>query len=727
MRRSYIRPTRLSILIVSCVIGANLFSYIPAAAASLPNTVVTASALTLTPSTDALANQCLARYGLGASSDNNEEVTATFSNYSPGTEVRFRIYGQSGQVTHVIDYVTGTSPSQCNNLVANPGNYFPVTLASGITSLRILGIPNSVRSGYFQSVYVSGTSTSANVTVTAITFESTPSTTIAPPTTIVKSHPSLLEPIVTATSLTLTTSTDTNANTCLARYGLGSSFGANEEFTATFANYQPGTIIKFRIYGPSGQDTHVIDYVNTTTPNQCNNLVNRSSNDFYFSVRLSKTTNQLRLLGILNSFTVAYFQSIYADNSATSKHFSVTRLVLHSNSTPTIPPVTLLGSGTDLPGLRCAKYIFLGAPGSGQTLKYLNKQAKHGHSTLQLGDELYSIYLGLQRISPFSNNISSYSLLRYRGELYDASSVPSATSPATGPNSWSSYLTGMEFTAGLSPLTQVENECPGSYLILAGYSQGAAVMHEYLANVVHDGSAMSHYVRSHIIATLLVANPYAMPNDQHIVGEGPSSLWNQQGTQALGIVPFLASNVNYSTLIAGSPPGNIIDTTLWPNRGIGSILSAAEKVTHFSCDVKLLCSLNTTLKHVQIVYDSNVVSQGLVMYSAEMGYLIPDESISKELGSPIYSVTHEGDIVAEPFGDINFAQCGSISFRNLFNNWNLFNDWNPVNYLNPFDYMACFPNPSYVFSASVHTNAYVNDGLLTENEVAAVLSAAIKK
>ena len=280
----------MSLFVTSVLLAANFTSYDPAAAASLPNPIVSATALALTPSFDTGASQCLSEYGLGSSSGNDEEVTATFQNYSAGTQIRFRIFGQSGQVTHVIDFVTSTHPNQCNNLVTNSGNYFPVMLAGGTTSLRILGIPNSVTSGYFQSVYVSGSSTSANVTSTALTFVGRPTTTIAPTTTL----PPV--PIVTLSAPSLPSQARSTASSCVTKYGLVTDKG----YTRVEFGNDNGYHVNLRLSDANGFLTRFIDYIPST--GFCYNFALPSSADGWFTLTVPHGLNHIYLIGLPNPF-----------------------------------------------------------------------------------------------------------------------------------------------------------------------------------------------------------------------------------------------------------------------------------------------------------------------------------------------------------------------------------------------------------------------------------------
>ena len=181
------RPiTNLKVGLTVMVLGVSSLALVTSdsVSASITSPIFSLSAVGIISATQ---QSCLNKYEAGPPARGTEEITATFTNYVPGTEVQFLISNPSGGwLTHVIDFVA--SPSQCNNIVVpSTGDWFAVTIPSGLKSLQIIGLPDSylVDTGNFQSRYGlgSGASPVAVASISSTATSSRPVTTTTQPAT----------------------------------------------------------------------------------------------------------------------------------------------------------------------------------------------------------------------------------------------------------------------------------------------------------------------------------------------------------------------------------------------------------------------------------------------------------------------------------------------------------------------------------------------------------------
>lgn len=458
-------------------------------------------------------------------------------------------------------------------------------------------------------------------------------------------------------------STSASQSGCLTKYEAGPPALGSTQMTVTFTNYTQGAQVRFRISGPSGSwVTHLIDYV--SSPEQCNNMIETSGS--WFPVTIPSGSTSLTIIGLPGSLldVGGYFQSLYVEGASSSVVTS-TAVPQDASPTPTLPPVVTTttapdSTSTEVPivGLTCSTYVFIGAPGSGEN-----------QSSSDLGETLTNIYQAIASSPKFAGKMSSLSLLAGGTIVYSAAGVPKLTASDT---SWSSYLTGMMVPA-LTDVTFIEraiSECPRSQFILAGYSQGAAVLHEMLATIANDSSLSGDAasLSDHVLGVLLVADPYATSSDLKIVGSGDPNDWK---TNDEGIMPLTKALMTQGD---------------GPNFAWYTALRTADPIAWTLCKVSsssLLCQIKNAISKILSLQTMGL--GGDYNYAQEEGYFTSSSQIAAALQTHIYSVSKVGDLVADPEG---FVGSCVVVLKCPTGNW---------------------------FSISVHKYAYEDDTTLHKN------------
>ena len=167
----------LVVLSLLGTVGAVSLTPLAASATTVEPVAVATSVSPVDPGT--LANQCELSNGLGGPSLRDAQVTVRFSNYVPGSHVRWRLFGLVSPITQVVMF--GASPSTCT-VISSPSDWTDVVLPAGSNSLTLLGLPTDMsdtagRVGNFQSIYVVNGLGSPTATVTGLWAQSVPTST----------------------------------------------------------------------------------------------------------------------------------------------------------------------------------------------------------------------------------------------------------------------------------------------------------------------------------------------------------------------------------------------------------------------------------------------------------------------------------------------------------------------------------------------------------------------
>ena len=158
------------------------------------------------------------------------------------------------------------------------------------------------------------------------------------------------------------------------------------------------------------------------------------------------------------------------------------------NPTPYVPPSTY----------DCANVAFIGARGSGESPQ--GDPPSFSGPEDGLGSRVEGAYHGfLQRLEQFGSSPDVKVLgLQYR-----------ALGTVFNPLKFGTQAYFDSIYEGVDQLQEMifdeENHCPGEKLVLAGYSQGALVIHIALLNLA--GSHPSLLQSSHLAAVLMIADP----------------------------------------------------------------------------------------------------------------------------------------------------------------------------------------------------------------------------
>lgn len=483
--------------------------------------------------------------------------------------------------------------------------------------------------------------------------------------------------------------TSASQSGCLTRYVAGPPALGSTQMTVTFANYTQGAQVQFRISDPSDPSetwiTHLIDYV--SSPAQCNNMMEASGS--WFPVTIPSGSTSLTIIGLPGSLPDegGYFQSLYVDGANSSV---VTATVIAQNSLPTTtPPANPTTTGTSdtgaspgsifSPRLSCTHYVFLGAPGSGQSGDYL-------------GEEVGQLYNALKVSPTFSSSISAYSLSTPVGGEFENVVYPAVGVPLTNPTggAWDDYIQSM-WAGGIGYsqiLGAMFTACPTSHFILAGYSQGAGVIHEILENYALNSMPDKLHFEQYVVAAVEIADPFAAPSDLKVDGNpGPASIWQVGGW---GIVPIIAQ-------MQFNPKGGVDGLLSWMVKGtadeaiqIGKAFASA-----FDGRDEVCLATSWSLTRLESCFASQVLPAGVrgldALYTLvspigaitalqDEHYLTPSSKLSECLGVPVVSAAEAGDIVADPMGNLTLASG---------------NSWN----------------------ATIHVDAYKNNSLLSTNVV----------
>ncbi len=343
---------------------------------------------------------------------------------------------------------------------------------------------------------------------------------------------------------------------------------------------------------------------------------------------------------------------------------------------------------TIAPAIPCTAHVVVGAPGSGEVAT--TRQASRTHGLGATVDYLYSALAADPRL----DHPEALSLAAGPAGAPPAYAAPAVPGPGAGSVAWALYV-GDVLSAGptvLAALGRVAVACPTSRLLLVGYSQGAAVLHEALAMMAqHPTSIVASGLTGRALAgrlsgVVLVADPYAQPSDRHLLGRGGAATWNVTGPQAYGVIPLEAALADVGTIPGiGSPA----------LRDLSAALAALTRALALGCRslplvgrVGPTCGAQTTvarglgtLRALASLVRSGPGRADLRTALAR-GYFLSARALGGRLRVPVYSATAAGDLVAEPLGATSLSATR--------------------------------------FSAAVHTSAYRADPVLARSVVTAV-------
>jgi cutinase len=153
-----------------------------------------------------------------------------------------------------------------------------------------------------------------------------------------------------------------------------------------------------------------------------------------------------------------------------------------------------LSTGTASAAPGCGDYHFIGAAGSGQ------RDGAQLTANGGMGGVVYQSYLQLQADLAASGRTITAEAVQY----------PAAPVPLDGGvGGWMDFMDSVkEGTAAAGDqLTAFTKQCPNTMVVLAGYSQGAMVIHRNLEDLADD---------PHVAAALLVADGDRLPGDNTI-------------------------------------------------------------------------------------------------------------------------------------------------------------------------------------------------------------------
>ena len=156
------------------------------------------------------------------------------------------------------------------------------------------------------------------------------------------------------------------------------------------------------------------------------------------------------------------------------------------------------------PGGACADVLFLGARGSGQKQGGVtDTRARNYDAGTGLGPEVYAAWRHVR------NSTRSDLSIRRIALTYPAAGVPTSVVSLKGafwrPSNWQNYIAGLE--QGVKTAWSIVNTraelCPTERVVLAGYSQGAMVMHRLLTDLV---TARRTHITSRLDGVVLVGD-----------------------------------------------------------------------------------------------------------------------------------------------------------------------------------------------------------------------------
>ena len=156
----------------------------------------------------------------------------------------------------------------------------------------------------------------------------------------------------------------------------------------------------------------------------------------------------------------------------------------------------------------CAPVYYIGARGSGETGPGSKNGWDKANDPSGFGPEVNDVYAHLQSALG-SGNIQADPL------NYAADPVPSLSEIRKG--AVTAYFNDLSagVTQAENDLKQQASSCPGQEIIMAGYSQGAMVMHRVLHQL--DGSASGKQILSRVAAAALVADGDQVSLDREVM------------------------------------------------------------------------------------------------------------------------------------------------------------------------------------------------------------------
>ena len=192
-------------------------------------------------------------------------------------------------------------------------------------------------------------------------------------------------------------------------------------------------------------------------------------------------------------------------------------------------PASVALAGRALAGASgCAQVLFVGARGTGEQGPGSPNWNGKGDG---LGGPVHSLYTAL------AQDLGGLRSIQKVPVVYDSSSVQTLlTNPA---QYFANLQAGVTWT--FTFLSQQATQCPNQQIVLAGYSQGAMVMHR----VLHElGTA----ILSRVSAAVLIADGDQVPNDTDVTRYGTAPL----SAEGIGLVlPALSgsSTATFSTAV----------------------------------------------------------------------------------------------------------------------------------------------------------------------------------
>jgi hypothetical protein len=157
--------------------------------------------------------------------------------------------------------------------------------------------------------------------------------------------------------------------------------------------------------------------------------------------------------------------------------------------------------------LTCTPVLFIRARGSGETGPGSTAGWDTSKDPSGFGPEVDDVYTQVQNAFGASN-------VQAEPLDYAADPVPSATQIRSG--AVAAYFTDLSagITQAISDLTSQATACPGQEIIMAGYSQGAMVLHRVLHQL---GSAAGQPILSRVATAVLIGDGDQVPFDREVM------------------------------------------------------------------------------------------------------------------------------------------------------------------------------------------------------------------
>ncbi|MCX2746270.1 cutinase family protein [Arthrobacter sp. MI7-26] len=316
----------------------------------------------------------------------------------------------------------------------------------------------------------------------------------------------------------------------------------------------------------------------------------------------------------------------------------------------------------------CPAVLFIGARGSGE------KDDKKSHG---MGPEVYQIYermasdlkgkLSVKSI-PVSYTAASVDVLKLSKKEVAALAGLLVTLPASLPalgafagvyvtNHLNPYLASIKdgLTSAMDELTTEASQCPDTKFVLAGYSQGAMVMHELLLRLSDPNNAEGPAYLKRIAATVVIADP-DKKSLTRAVSLGTAAVAAQgihsallPGDQDIPVGTAAYDVCNLGDIVCDFAWQELVDsagvnvhTNSYQNSGmVKSIGSTIAK--------KLLSQINVDVAHLMVSPASATVTAGVQQaYTAVLA-----DSLDRSLGD----VTAETTFSISPDGACEAAVC----------------------------------------------------------------------